>query len=941
MIELLAPAGSRESLIAAVEAGADAVYLAGSQFGARAYADNFDADALADAIRFAHLRGVHIHVTVNTMVLDEELDDVRRYLQFLEKVGADAALVQDLGVAKIARECAPNLPLHASTQMTIHNVQGARAMEALGFSRVVLSRELSLPEIREIVAGTNTEVETFTHGALCVCYSGQCLMSSMIGGRSGNRGCCAQPCRLPYTLVDVAGEDVLGDTAGNFLLSPKDLNTLDLLPQLVEVGVSSLKIEGRMKKPEYVATVVKTYRAVLDRVLSAHSAPLIEGGGPEGQGVSPARQTDSHAMSSRGCANEFAPTQEEHDRLAQIFNRDFTTAYLEGRPGRTMISDRKPNNRGRLAGRIVTYDKAARRATLHLASDLNIDDDLVIWVKVGGRVTSRVQDMQDAEGRVIDHAEAGQDVTIHMQNTVHPHDRVFRVYDVRLMAEAKRFYTSGAPIRRIPVDVAVTARLGQPLTVSMTDADGHHAEAATEFLGEPAKKRPLTEETVRKQIDRLGTSVFSLRALETAIDENVMFPMSEINKARQKAVELLEAARLHDFDRSANLPPSQREVAPKGAEGVSQDGRMRSATASLRGAQKKLSVPRNQQSRIETAHLVRLPQSASLTAPSRREPKFAGSPSLELVVSTDTLDQTKSALSAGADAILFGGDSYCHEAFGPQRYEDALRLVRSEGKRIYFNTPRIVKSVHFPQVQAILDAAQSLAPDGVYVQNIGTLSASKSMGLPVCTDTSLVAANRETLAFFASQGVEAVTLSPELTLEQVRRLADLSSLPLECVVHGPLELMVSEYCVLGSFLGTSEKAKSEGAGKGNPSAGVPGCTMPCVRGKYALRDRKGIDFPIVCDQFCHMHILNSRPLSMLPHLPAFRSAGIARIRIDGRSYTPQALAAIVHNYGRVLGMSESAFAAVIDKITALEGKDFTRGHYFRGVGAPAEKGAQY
>ena len=873
MIELLAPAGSRESLIAAVEAGADAVYLAGSQFGARAYADNFDDDALAEAIRFAHLRGVHIHVTVNTMVLDEELDDVRRYLQFLEKVGADAALVQDLGVAKLARECAPNLPLHASTQMTIHNVQGARAMEALGFSRVVLSRELSLPEIREIVQNTNAEVECFTHGALCVCYSGQCLMSSMIGGRSGNRGCCAQPCRLPYTLVDVAGDDVLGDTAGNFLLSPKDLNTLDLLPQLVEAGVSSLKIEGRMKKPEYVATVVKTYRAALDRILVKQDTP---------------------------------PTQEEHDRLAQIFNRDFTTAYLEGRPGRAMISDRKPNNRGRLAGRIVSYDKAARRATLHLASDLNIDDDLVIWVKVGGRVTSRVQDMQDAEGRAIDHAEAGQDVTIHMQNTVHPHDRVFKVYDVRLMTEAKKYYTSGAPIRRIPVDIEVTARLGQPLEISMTDADGHTAKAATEFLGEPAKKRPLTEETVRKQIDRLGTSVFSLRNLKTTIDDGVMFPMSEINKARQKAVEQLEQARLHDFDRPAG-------------------GR--------RG-------PRNQQSGISNSHLVRLPQSAiRLTAPSERELKFSGSPSLELVVSTDTLDQTKSALSAGADAILFGGDSYRHEALGPQRYEEALRLARDAGKRIYFNTPRIIRSEHFPQVQADLEAAQSLSPDGVYVQNIGMLSAAKALGLPVCTDSSLVVANHETLAFFAAQGVRSVTLSPELTLEQVRRLADISPLPLECIVHGPLELMVSEYCVLGSFLSTSEKSEK---GKGNPSAGVPGCTMPCVRGHYALRDRKSIDFPIVCDQFCHMHILNSRPLSMLPHVPAFRSAGIARIRIDGRSYTPQALASIVRNYARVLGMSEGAFAAVIDKITALEGKDFTRGHYFRGVAEKApERGLSY
>ena len=452
------------------------------------------------------------------------------------------------------------------------------------------------------------------------------------------------------------------------------------------------------------------------------------------------------------------------------------------------------------------------------------------------------------------------------------------------MTEAKKYYTSGAPIRRIPVDIEVTAHLGQPLEVSMTDADGHHAEAMTEFLGEPAKKRPLTEETVRKQIDRLGTSVFAL-------------------------VELLESARLQDFDRPSKnkasrvcQPPSQREGDREAVVGVS---KVRSINPS-------------------DCHL-------------RRN---TTSPSLELVVSTDTLDQTKSALSAGADAILFGGDSYRHEAFGPQRYEEALRLVRDAGKRIYFNTPRIVRSEHFPQVQAVLEAAQSLSPDGVYVQNIGMLSAAKSLGLPVCTDSSLVVANHETLAFFAAQGVRSVTLSPELTLEQVRHLADISPLPLECIVHGPLELMVSEYCVLGSFLGTSEKAKA--AGKGNPSAGVPGCTMPCVRGHYALRDRKSIDFPIVCDQFCHMHILNSRPLSMLPHVPAFRSAGIACIRIDGRSYTPQSLASIVRNYARVLGMSEGAFAAVIDKITALEGKDFTRGHYFRGVAEKApERGLSF
>ncbi len=233
MVELLAPAGSREALTAAVESGADAVYLAGNRFGARAYADNFDEEGLREAVRFAHLRHTAVHVTVNTIIEDGELPDLAEYMRFLWNAGVDALLVQDLGAARLAKQAVPMMPLHASTQMTVHNPEGVRAMEELGFSRVVLSRELSLKEIRQICAHAKAEIEVFMHGALCVCYSGQCLMSSMIGGRSGNRGRCAQPCRLPYTLVDAAGKDVLGERGGDYLLSPRDLNTLDLIPELL------------------------------------------------------------------------------------------------------------------------------------------------------------------------------------------------------------------------------------------------------------------------------------------------------------------------------------------------------------------------------------------------------------------------------------------------------------------------------------------------------------------------------------------------------------------------------------------------------------------------------------------------------------------------------------------------------------------------------------
>ncbi|MCE5286753.1 MAG: U32 family peptidase, partial [Pelosinus sp.] len=257
MTELLAPVGSQEALIAAVESGADALYMAGKSFGARAYAPNFDEEELAAAVRFAHLRSVSVYITVNTLIDDSEIPALISYLEYLYKIGVDAILVQDVGVAELAQQVVPDLPLHASTQMTIYNLAGVEFLQKLGFTRVVLAREVSLADIKYICQNTDVEIEVFMHGALCVCYSGQCLMSSMIGGRSGNRGRCAQPCRLPYTLVDNKGQDVLdGKDAGEYLLSPRDLNTLELLPELIDAGVTSFKIEGRMKRPEYVAVVV-------------------------------------------------------------------------------------------------------------------------------------------------------------------------------------------------------------------------------------------------------------------------------------------------------------------------------------------------------------------------------------------------------------------------------------------------------------------------------------------------------------------------------------------------------------------------------------------------------------------------------------------------------------------------------------------------------------
>ncbi len=328
-IELLAPAGNFDCLVAAVQSGADAVYLAGKCFGARSFADNFDNDELLKATDYCHLRGVKIYVTVNTLVLDSEMDELREYLLFLEQIGVDAIIVQDLGVLELARAVAPRLPIHGSTQMTIHNLEGVKKIAKYGVKRVVLSRELSLDDIRYISENTDVELEIFAHGALCVCYSGQCLLSSIIGGRSGNRGKCAQPCRLQYS--------VNGKKEKKFYMSLKDLSGLRHLSKFLEMGVSSLKIEGRMKGQAYVAAVVGTFRKYIDNPQSIR--------------------------------------QEDMDLLDSIFNRGgLTDGYLTGEKGKKMFAPEKPDN---------PYKKGSRDIEKEILSILNGENRRI---KISGKI---------------------------------------------------------------------------------------------------------------------------------------------------------------------------------------------------------------------------------------------------------------------------------------------------------------------------------------------------------------------------------------------------------------------------------------------------------------------------------------------------------------------------------------------------------------------------
>lgn len=337
-VELLAPAGSIESLYAAVNSGADAVYLGGNKFSARAYASNFDEEKMKEAVIYCHIYGVKVHVTINTLLKDSEIEEALDYAGFLHSIGVDALIIQDIGFAAALKKRIPDFELHGSTQMTVHNLEGALFLKELGFKRVVLSRELSLKEIKEIVEKSGVEIEIFIHGALCICYSGQCLMSSVIGGRSGNRGRCAQPCRLPYTLR----ENISKEEKKAYILSPKDICTLDSLKEIVDSGTASLKIEGRMKRPEYVAGVTGAYRLALDSIYKLKDFDI----------------------------------KHEEEKLLQLFNREgFSRAYLFGNSGIDMMAYKNPKNTGLKLG-VVDAD-----LEIKLLSSLSIKDGISIGEK--------------------------------------------------------------------------------------------------------------------------------------------------------------------------------------------------------------------------------------------------------------------------------------------------------------------------------------------------------------------------------------------------------------------------------------------------------------------------------------------------------------------------------------------------------------------------------
>ncbi len=527
--ELLAPAGGPAALVAAVNNGADAVYAGLGTFNARRGADNFDERSLAEATRFAHLRGARVYLTANTLVLPDEMQAAIDVIDTAWAAGVDAVIIQDLGLMRVVRKALPDVRIHASTQANAHNAASVAALAELGAARVTLAREVSVPEIRQLVeAGGDTEVESFVHGALCYSYSGQCLMSSMIGGRSANRGLCAQPCRLPYELVDAAGDPVPVD--GRYLLSPRDLAGIAMLPEIVDTGVAALKIEGRMKSPEYVAVVVGVYRAALDRAIAD----------PEG----------------------FAVTEAEWELLAEAFNRGFTDGYLAGVSDERVMSHRRPNNRGVQIGRVA--HASGQRATIALDRQLDSEDTIEFWTS-RGRAAQRAGAMRQ-HGAVMRSAPGGSRVEVETQVPVSAGDRVFRVANAALLDAARRTFEGREALERraTPVDIRVRLVSGKPLEV-VASAGGAEASAAGPVV-EPARTKAVTADEVIEHVGRLGGSGYVAATWDVDLEMGVGVGFSALHRARRDALDALDALRLAPWSERERRHPV---VAPPKGRGPS------------------------------------------------------------------------------------------------------------------------------------------------------------------------------------------------------------------------------------------------------------------------------------------------------------------------------------------------------------------------------------
>lgn len=762
-IEVLAPAGSMESLYAAINKGANAVYLGGNKFSARAYASNFDNENMQKAIDYAHSYGVKIYVTINTILKESEIDEAVRYVGYLYEIGADAIILQDLGLFKRIKEEYPDLELHASTQMTIHNGEAAIYFKEKGFHRLVLSREMTIDEIKHISTDLMIETEMFVHGAICISYSGQCLMSSIIGGRSGNRGRCAQPCRMEYTLK---GEKS-GEQKGH-LLSPKDMCTIDDVKDIVDSGTHSLKIEGRMKRPEYVAGVVDNYRKAVDKVLFKKKYNEEEGKG----------------------------------QLLQLFNRSgFTNAYLKGNTGKDMMSFNSPKNAGVPLG---VVDKSGE---IKLKESLSLGDGIRYRDK--GFSLSKIL----LNGKEVKKAEKG-DIVKLFPIDYKKGDELFKSLNKELFDELEDYIKPYN--KKISLSAKVKFAINSPIELTII-----HNNKEYSFSGEivqKAEKRPLDKERILEALKKSGDVPFKLEKIEFTTFEDGFLRVSDLNNLRRDALESLVKS----------ICKESRRKRPK---------------------------KENNKSSC----------------------KIDSDINISEIYSCITKDQLKALLDCNVKNIAF--DIFSRE-LNALRISDLIDTFEKVGNEVnlYIKTSSIIKG-EFNKVCSFIDKAKPYIK-GIITSNIGLINVYKD-SLMIIGDYKLNIMNSQSLEFYQKE-ISIPTLSMELNKSEIKELTRKNKGNNAYVIYGKPELMISEYCPIGSTFG-GRKTNVD-------------CNAICTRDKFTLIDRVNEKNRVMTDLFCRSYILNPVPLNLFDELSTLKEIGIKTFRFDFRDESYDEVKKVIDMY---------------------------------------------
>ena len=521
-IEILSPAGDIETLKTGVNAGADAIYIGGSMFSARASAQNFDDEQMIEAIDYAHARDVRVYVAVNTLIKDIEIRSCLDYISFLHKVGADAIIVQDLGLTRLIREFIPNIPLHLSTQSAVSTVDDIKALSSLNVQRLVLPRETTVKEISEFSKNTDLELEVFVHGALCVSYSGRCLFSALNGGRSGNRGQCTQACRKKYDL-EVDGK-IINGKENMYVLSPKDLNTSNEIDKIIDSGAYSLKIEGRMKRKEYIHVCVKSYKAVTEEYIK-------------------------YGKISSQTLNEV------NNDLEKVFNRSFTRGYVLGDKGKNIINTAYQKPLGEKIAKVLNFDAKNKRLKIKLTADIQKGDGLSIGENVG-RIIHQDRSISDT-------AKKGEIISLDFIRAIPENTIIYRTYDSKF---ENLLETEQKILKKLPLNVKLELKIGEKPKMTLTQEKNEIAkikspadelkqsfniECDVDFIIEKSQKMALSDENIIKQISKTDTYPFEIADIQIQRDEDIFIPVKILNELRRKALESLYSEKISAYKKNS------------------------------------------------------------------------------------------------------------------------------------------------------------------------------------------------------------------------------------------------------------------------------------------------------------------------------------------------------------------------------------------------------